>query len=122
MSKAATAINDALYSLFTDTPSAILAMLWLSLVAVFSGQTCIVSCTLFSLPPFQILIIDFFLLLDKYEWGQVISRLILGSATIAVTAIDINASKHVLTTDFDLGGSGIWSLVTHSWVYVLVQI
>ncbi|KAK7444023.1 hypothetical protein VKT23_015418 [Stygiomarasmius scandens] len=53
---------------------------------------------------------------DKYEWGQVISRLILGSATIAVTAIDINASKHVLTADFDLGGSGIWSLVTHSWV------
>ncbi|THU82856.1 hypothetical protein K435DRAFT_440026 [Dendrothele bispora CBS 962.96] len=53
---------------------------------------------------------------DRYEWGQTISRLVMGSAIIALIAIDVHASNDVLTDDFHYEGSRIWYLATHSWV------
>ncbi|THU93340.1 hypothetical protein K435DRAFT_193570 [Dendrothele bispora CBS 962.96] len=53
---------------------------------------------------------------DKYEWGQIISRLVMGSATIAATGIDANANANVLGEDFRYHSSGIWWLVTEEWV------
>ncbi|THU87391.1 hypothetical protein K435DRAFT_867353 [Dendrothele bispora CBS 962.96] len=53
---------------------------------------------------------------DRWEWGQTISRLVMGSVIIAFTAIDIHASNDVLTDDFHYEGSRIWYLATHSWV------
>ncbi|KAL5506911.1 hypothetical protein ACEPAH_6367 [Sanghuangporus vaninii] len=53
---------------------------------------------------------------DKYEWGQTISRLVIGSVIIAFTAIDVNASNDVLGPDLEYEGSRIWYLATHSFV------
>ncbi|KAF5335220.1 hypothetical protein D9758_014760 [Tetrapyrgos nigripes] len=53
---------------------------------------------------------------DRYEWGQTISRLLMGSAIIAFTAIDIHASNSIITDDFYYEGSRIWYLATHSLV------
>ncbi|KAK7448525.1 hypothetical protein VKT23_013788 [Stygiomarasmius scandens] len=53
---------------------------------------------------------------DKYEWGQIISRLLMGSAIITFTAIDVHASSDVLDENFRYQGSKIWYLATHSWV------
>ncbi|KAL5524151.1 hypothetical protein ACEPAG_8324 [Sanghuangporus baumii] len=53
---------------------------------------------------------------DKYEWGQTISRLVVGSLIIGFTAIDMNASNDVLGPDLEYEGSRIWYLATHSFV------
>ena len=55
-------------------------------------------------------------LTDKYEWGQVISRAILGSAIIATTALDVNASDTIIDNNFNYKGSRIWYLAAHSMV------
>ena len=53
---------------------------------------------------------------DKYEWGQTISRLVMGTAIIAITAIDMNASDDVLGDNLEYEGSKIWFLATHSFM------
>ncbi|KAL5484798.1 hypothetical protein ACEPAI_7440 [Sanghuangporus weigelae] len=53
---------------------------------------------------------------DKYEWGQTISRLVVGSLVICFTAIDANASNDVLGENLEHEGSRIWYLATHSLV------
>ncbi|KAK7453192.1 hypothetical protein VKT23_011873 [Stygiomarasmius scandens] len=53
---------------------------------------------------------------DKYEWGQVLSRLLMGSAIILVSGLDVHASKNIVTEDFHYEGSRIWFLATHSLV------
>ncbi|KAK7450606.1 hypothetical protein VKT23_012916 [Stygiomarasmius scandens] len=53
---------------------------------------------------------------DKFEWGQVLSRLLMGSAIILLTSFNVHASKNILTEDFHYEGSRIWFLATHSWV------
>ncbi|KAK7464155.1 hypothetical protein VKT23_006321 [Stygiomarasmius scandens] len=53
---------------------------------------------------------------DRYEWGQIISRILMGSAIISFSAIDVNASDNVLKNDWSFEGSRIWYLATHSWV------
>lgn len=56
---------------------------------------------------------------DKYEWGQTISRIVLGFAIIATTALDVNASDTIIDSDFNYKGSRIWFLAARSLVYVL---
>lgn len=53
---------------------------------------------------------------DKYEWGQTISRLVLGAVIIVFSAVDVHASSDVLTSDFTYEGSRIWYLATHAGV------
>ncbi|KAF5337551.1 hypothetical protein D9758_016666 [Tetrapyrgos nigripes] len=54
---------------------------------------------------------------DWCERGQTISRLLMGSAIILVTAIDANSSASVFNIDdLHYEGSRIWHLATHSWV------
>lgn len=53
---------------------------------------------------------------DRYEWGQTISRLILGLSIITFSAIDVHASSDVLTPEFTYEGSRIWYLATHARV------
>jgi len=54
---------------------------------------------------------------DKYEWGQITSRFLMGSAIITISVINVNANEKVLSDDFYLQGSRIWWLATHYWVY-----
>ncbi|KAH8115896.1 hypothetical protein DFH11DRAFT_1245003 [Phellopilus nigrolimitatus] len=53
---------------------------------------------------------------DRYEWGQTISRLVLGIVVIAFSALDIHASSDVIDDNFKYKGSRIWYLAAHSWV------
>ena len=57
---------------------------------------------------------------DKYEWGQTISRIVVGMILILLSALDVNASDSVLGDDLQYEGSRIWYLATHSWVYVII--
>ncbi|KAL5476702.1 hypothetical protein ACEPAI_2888 [Sanghuangporus weigelae] len=56
---------------------------------------------------------------DRYEWGQTLSRLFLGWIVIIFTAMDVGASSTILTEDFNIEGSRIWFLASHSWVLPL---
>ncbi|KAF5344611.1 hypothetical protein D9758_013911 [Tetrapyrgos nigripes] len=55
---------------------------------------------------------------DRYEWGQILSRILLGSATISLSGLDayVSDTPKILTEDWHYGGSGIWWLATHSWI------
>ncbi|KAI5116748.1 hypothetical protein M0805_001606, partial [Coniferiporia weirii] len=53
---------------------------------------------------------------DKYEWGQTISRIVVGCAVIAFTALDVHASSDILDSNLNYQGSRIWFLATHAWV------
>ena len=54
--------------------------------------------------------------IDKYEWGQTISRLLMGSLVIVLTAMDANASSDFLDVDFRYEGPVIWSFAVNSMV------
>lgn len=53
---------------------------------------------------------------DKYEWGQICSRLALGTVTILMSALDVHAQASVITEEWTFTGSRIWMLAAHSWV------
>ncbi|THU93357.1 hypothetical protein K435DRAFT_861588 [Dendrothele bispora CBS 962.96] len=53
---------------------------------------------------------------DKFEWGQILSRLSLGSTIIILSSLDLQSSRNILTDDFHYGDSRIWFLATHSLV------
>ncbi|THU93351.1 hypothetical protein K435DRAFT_799765 [Dendrothele bispora CBS 962.96] len=54
---------------------------------------------------------------DKFEWGQILSRILFGSSIILLSILDLHSSRNsILREDFHYGGSKIWYLVTHSWV------
>ena len=54
--------------------------------------------------------------IDRYEWGQTISRIFMGSLVIALTAMDVNASSDILDANLNYEGSRIWKFATHSMV------
>ena len=51
--------------------------------------------------------------IDKYEWGQTISRLLMGSLVIALTAMDVNASSDFLDVDLRYQSPVIWSFAAN---------
>ncbi|KAI5116749.1 hypothetical protein M0805_001607 [Coniferiporia weirii] len=53
---------------------------------------------------------------DKYEWGQTISRIVLGCLVITFSAVDVHASSDILDSNLNYQGSRIWFLATHAWV------
>ncbi|THU93348.1 hypothetical protein K435DRAFT_967342 [Dendrothele bispora CBS 962.96] len=54
---------------------------------------------------------------DKFEWGQILSRILFGSFIIILSSLDLHSSRNnILTDDFHYGDSKIWYLATHSLV------
>ncbi|KAI5116985.1 hypothetical protein M0805_001594 [Coniferiporia weirii] len=57
-----------------------------------------------------------FIFHDKFEWGQTISRIVIGCIVIAFSTVDMHASSDILDSNFKYHGSRIWFLATHAWV------
>jgi len=47
---------------------------------------------------------------DKWEWGVIASRSFIGSGLCMLVPLDINQSKPIFDTQYDLAGAKIWFL------------